>query len=181
MAIEEEIKELNEQKDLLESEIEDRENWMGEDAAISFIGRHPKELLQGFAFSEAADLNDMDGYEDLESLEAYWKKAQRILELYADNAEKPHYDLVKAVEMTNTDEEISNAFITSLCEIIRDHFKAYYQNDGLTSTGQFIMTPIALGRTEGYGAAGIEYQRWVNEKNKAEVELAAVDLRINNQ
>lgn len=41
-----------------------------------------------------------------------------------------------------------------------------------------MVTPIALGRIEGYGASGVEYQRWVSEKNKAEGELVAIELRI---
>lgn len=158
-AVEEEIKELREQKKLLEDEIADREDWMEEDDAISFIGRHPKELLQGEDFLTAADLDDMSGYEDLESLDAYWKKAQKVLGQYAENIDKPYYNLVKTVQEVIAKSGILDAFITSICEIIKDHFEAYYHNDGLTTTGQYIVTPPALGRINGYGVSGATYQQ----------------------
>ncbi len=177
-AVEEEIKELQERKILLEDEIANREDWMEEDNAISFIGRHPKELLQGEDFSKAADLEDMSGYEDLESLDAYWKKAQKVLAQYAEEVDKPYYNLVKAVQKVITDADISEAFITSICEIIKDHFRAYYHNDGLTTTSQFIVTPAALSKINGYGVSEATYQQWANEKSKIEVELNAVELQI---
>lgn len=208
-AVEEEIKELQEQKVLLEDEIADREDWIEEDNAISFIGRHAKELLQGNDFSDAADPDDLHGYEDLESLEAYWKEAQSILNLYAENAEKPHYDLVSAVkeairndeardrvkivstadlrdemntgvgdDTDNYDVDVSDSFITNVCEIIKDHFKAYYRNNGMTAAGQFIAVPYALGRINGYGVSEATYYQWGNEKSRLVGELSAVELRI---
>lgn len=175
-AVAEEIKEFNEQKQFLEENITDHEDWIAEDGAISFIAEHIKELLCGENFSDAVDLNEMSGYEDLESLELYWKDAQKILELYAEVAEKPHYELVKAIQAALPD--TSENFVSCICDVIKDHFKAYYHNNGLSSSGQFMVTPIDLGRIEGYGASGIEYQRWISEKNKAEGELSALDLRI---
>ena len=175
-AVEEEIKELNEQKQLLEDDIADHADWMEEDVAISFIGHHIKELLGEDSFKDAVDLDEMSGYEDLESFESYWKDAQKVLEQYAKIADKPHYEVVKAIQATIPD--ISENFISCICDAIKDHFKAYYHNDGLNSLGQFMVTPIALGRIEGYGASGVEFQRWVSEKNKAEGELVAIELRI---
>ncbi len=61
----------------------------------------------------------MSGYEDLESLDAYWKKAQKVLARYAEEVDKPYYNLVKAVQKVITDADISEAFITSICEIIK--------------------------------------------------------------
>ena len=172
-AVEEEIKELQEQKILLEDEIANREDWMEEDDAISFIGQHAKEFLTCEDFTDAVDPDDLHGYEDLESLEAYWKKAQKILGQYVENADKPYYDLVNAVkeairgdaantrDTSNTgvedgsgeevniaiaDVDISDAFITSVCEIIKDHYEAYFRNNGMTATDKFIMTPYATGR-----------------------------------
>lgn len=175
-AVEEEIKELNEQKQLLVNDISDHEDWIAEDTGISFVGQHIKELLGGESFSNTVDLNEMSGYEDLESLESYWKDAQKVLEQYAKIAEKPHYELVKAIQLALPD--ISGNFVSCICDAIKDHFRAYYHNNGLTRSGQFMLTPAALGRIDGYGASGIEYQRWVSEKNKAEGELAAIKLRI---
>lgn len=175
-AVEEEIKELNEQKQLLVNDISDHEDWIAEDTGISFVGQHIKELLGGESFSNTVDLNEMSGYEDLESLESYWKDAQKVLEQYAKIAEKPHYELVKAIQLALPD--ISGNFVSCICDAIKDHFRAYYHNNGLTRSGQFMLTPSALGRIDGYGASGIEYQRWVSEKNKAEGELAAIKLRI---
>ena len=175
-AVEEEVRELNEQKQLLEDYIADHEDWIAEDAGISFIGQHIKELLRGENFSDAVDLNEMSGYEDLESLSLYWNDAQKVLEQYAEMTEKPHYELVKAIHVALPN--ISENFVSCICNAIKDHFQAYYQNNGLTSSGQFMVTPIDLGRTDGYGSSGIEFQRWVSEKNKAEGELAAIELRI---
>lgn len=208
-AVEEEIKELQEHKELLENEIADREDWIEEDNAISFIGRHAKELLQGDDFSDAADPDDLHGHEDLETLEAYWEKAQLILEQYAENADKPHYDLVSAVkeairnneardrvkivsaadlrdemntgvgdDTDNYDVDVSDSFITNVCEIIKDHFEAYYRNDEMTAAGQFIAVPYALGRINGYGVSEATYYQWGNEKSRLEGELSAVELRI---
>jgi len=208
-AVEEEIKELQEHKELLEDEIADREDWIEEDNAISFIGRHAKGLLQGDDFSDAADPDDLHGHEDLETLEAYWKKAQLILEQYAENADKPHYDLVSAVkeairnneardrvkivsaadlrdemntgvdnDTDNYDVDVSDAFITNICEIIKDHFEAYYRNNGMTAAGQFFAVPYALGRINGYGVSEATYYQWGNEKSRLEGELSAVELRI---
>ena len=175
-AVEEEIRELNEQKQLLEDDIADHDVWIAEDEGISFISQHIKELLGEESFTEVIDLDEMSGYEDLESLASYWKDAQKVLVQYAEMAEKPHYELVKAIQVALPD--ISKNFVSCICDAIKDHFKAYYHNNGLTSSDQFIMTPIALGRIEGYGASGLEYQRWVSEKNKAEGKLAAIELRI---
>ena len=175
-AVEEEIRELNEQKHLLEDDIVDHEDWIAEDAGISFIGQHIKELLGGESFSEAVDLNEMSGYEDLKSLASYWKDAQKVLEMYAETAGKPHYELVKAIQTALPD--ISENFVSCICDAIRDHFKAYYHNNGLTSSGQYMVTPIDLGISEVYGAPGIECQRWINEMNRAKGELAQIELRI---
>lgn len=132
-AVEEEIKELNEQKQLLEDDIADHADWMEEDVAISFIGHHIKELLGEDSFKDAVDLDEMSGYEDLESFESYWKDAQKVLEQYAKIADKPHYEVVKAIQATLPD--ISENFISCICDAIKDHFKAYYHNDGLNSLG----------------------------------------------
>ena len=176
-AVEEEIRELSEQKHLLEDDIADHEDWIAEDAGISFIGQHIKELLSGENFSDAVNLNEMSGYEDLESLASYWKDAQKVLELFAEMAgEKTHYELVKAIQFALPD--ISENFVSCISDAIKDHFEAYYHNNGLTSSGQFMVTPSALGGIESYGASGLEYQRWENELNKAKGELVATELRI---
>lgn len=175
-AVVEEIRELNEQKHLLEDDIAVHEDWIAEDSGISFIIQHIKELLGGEIFSDAVDLNEMSGHENLESLASYWNDAQKVLEQYVKMAEKPHYELVKAIQGELPD--ISENFVSCICDAIKDHFKAYYHNNGLTSSGQFMVTQIDLGIIEGYGASSIEYQRWVNEMNKAKGELAAIELRI---
>ena len=176
-AVEEEIRELNEQKHLLEDDIADHEKWIAEDAGISFIGQHIKELLGEESFSDAVDLNEMSGYEDLELLALYWRDAQKVLKQYSEMAgEKTHYELVKAIQIALPD--ISENFVSSICDVIKDHFEAYYHNNGLTSSGQLIVTPSALGGIDSYGASGLEYQRWVNELNKVKGELAATELRI---
>ena len=173
-AVEEEIRELSEQKHLLEDDIADHEDWIAEDAGISFIGQHIKELLSGENFSDAVNLNEMSGYEDLESLASYWKDAQKVLELFAEMAgEKTHYELVKAIQFALPD--ISENFVSCISDAIKDHFEAYYHNNGLTSSGQFMVTPSALGGIESYGASGLEYQRWENELNKANKEHSTKD------
>ena len=50
----------------------------------------------------------MHGYEDLESLVAYWKTAQSILELYAENTDGPRYYLVNVVKEAIRKDEVAD-------------------------------------------------------------------------
>lgn len=186
-AIEEDLKEFSEQKELRQKDIEKYDRWIEEDDAICFIGRRAKELLNEQPFSVAIDAEDLDGDEDLPTLERYWNKALQILRMYADTEGLSHFETVRKIrkEIDNiepSDEDeltfpTDSDFVKCVCEIIKDHFEAYYKNDGFNSRGQAFITP-ALLNADRYGASGVEYHQWLNDRNKVVGEVSALELRI---
>ncbi len=186
-AIEEEIKELNEQKEFQQKEIDKYDSWIEEDDAIEFIGKRAEALLHEKTFEEALDAEEPNGDEDVKKLHWYWDKALRILQMYASKNGKPHFEIVR--EIIETFEEVSppdgeelslstdEDFIKGVCEIIGDHFEAYYKNDGHNSIGQLYVTPSLLNPTQ-YGVSLLEYNSWSDSRNRADVELSAIELHV---
>ena len=186
-AIEEELRELAEQKELLQQEVDKYDCWMEEDDAISFIERRAEYLLNEQPFSAAIDVEELNGNENLQTLERYWNKAQQILRMYVEFEEISHFEKVRKIRKQLDDIEPSDEdeltfptdsdFVKCVCEIIKDHYEAYYKNDGINDSGQVIITPALLNSNR-YGASEIEYHQWLSERNKAVGEVAAIELRI---
>lgn len=186
-AVEEEIKELKEQREFQLKEFDKYNKWIEEDDAIGFISKQAEALLHEKSFEEALDEEDLNGDEDLQKLKWYWEKALQIDKLYVEKGKRPHFEIVNEIReiienTTQSDEDelslsADGDFVKKVCEIIKDHYEAYYKNDGHNSIGQVYVTPSILNPMQ-YGVSLLEYNSWIKDRNRIDRELSAIELRM---